>query len=132
MAQHHIELRDKDLEILIDFATPGDALSMRHPELAKLAELVRTWFTALPLTLFEFFEKPSAPGTWNYQFDHEDGRQWRQEFDFVTAPITDPLRATLDTDPWRRSEYLPHLVVREQVVLLRTMLNMVYLKVERM
>ena len=132
MAQHDIELRDKDMEIWIDFATPVDVLSMRHPELAKLEDLLRAWFEVVPIALFKFFEKPSAPGIWNYQFDHDDGREWRQEFDFVTAPITEPLRSTTNTDPWRRSEYQPHLTVREQIILLHTMLHMVYLKVERM
>lgn len=105
---------DCDIEIQVEFS--NGSVPYSHPSLTDVDGLIRQWFVAVPLKSF-LFQESATPGVWRYEFEHDDGRKWKQKINFNTAPVDDPLM-DFSGDFWRQSEFAAHRMTRDRVILL--------------
>lgn len=105
-----LELKDgtKTLEIV-----SVTSLTIGEPDVISLNEYLDKFNTITPLTKFEVKQDIVDPTKYNYRFDADDGRIWKQEI------FSDPVEynMTFDvTDKWKLSQFASQRPIRDIVI----------------
>ena len=99
----------------VDFEMNASAITDIYAPLCQnLFKTAQGLHTVVPLVQIEVKPVDGVPNTYRYDFEAQDGREWKQVLDFTDSQEA---AMTFDVpDCWKMSEFRPHRELREAVI----------------
>ena len=124
-----ISFNDSMYEITITCG--GSPYTTTHPKIREFHTAVCAWLDNVNAEKL-LFEVTATPGVYKFNWDHNDGRKWKQTVNFNTNPTNPKLTFDInDANAFSDTETLPHVAIRRLIIDMYNDLGIIYVKAER-